>query len=410
MVAIKNFFLSFRNTAIVNLIRYSSQLCTGILIARFLSVDDKGLHFIFTTLASAVAILLSLGVINSLVYHLKKELINKLEALKIYIFCIFLIGVFLTIIGLLYKENLDQFLLNERELQGLSLSWLFIFYAIVALNNYFLNSLLLAFRDMKNYFLISGLSPFIIFILSLFALFIYDSNILLLITIFIAVETLFGILGLVIIFRKKLAEPKEGVHKKIILDYAIKNYLGISGSTLNTQSDSLIVSSFLSQENLGIYSVAKTLFRLISLITQTSNSIIFGIFCELKKIDAIKLAKKIIIYFSILSIFIFILSFLFWDEVIIFVYGDAFKNAYFSGVILALGAVFLLSSSPLHPLFLSQNRPLISSEIVLYSATLNILLSLALVPNFGLVGAAISVLSASIFTACLRVIKIKYIN
>ena len=65
----------------IGILRHLSQLIIGIFIARELGVDSKGLHFVYTSIAAAIAIFGSYGLVNSIVFHSKKGYINIKEIL-----------------------------------------------------------------------------------------------------------------------------------------------------------------------------------------------------------------------------------------------------------------------------------------------------------------------------------------
>jgi O-antigen/teichoic acid export membrane protein len=406
-VSIGQLFGRLKQTASINIIRHASQLLLGIIIARNLSVDDKGLHFIFTSLAGAIAILLSFGLINSIVFHAKKNYITAkqvvyLVACSQVILCLAL--------GILLSSNWSGFvdvLFGDRGF-SLQLFVLFVIYIVISLGNYFVTSYCLAFGLMAIYFFSFAVSSLISLAAVFIGLLLFNFDIIDSLTSIVLIEGGSGLLAFIFIAYKTIKgnqDVSEGKNSKDVADYAMKSYLGVSGSTIISQGDGIVLSAVLSHESLGLYSIAKSIYRLFVILPQTTNSVIFGMFCDLSVDKAIPVVKKICFIFFVISTSALVLGYFVLNPLIVFVYGNNYSNAYLPSMILLSGATLMASSSAINPFLLAFNMPLTSSKIVLLSGSVGLLFCVILSIKFGIMGAAISVLISSSITFLMRLVS-----
>lgn len=400
----------FKKTGSINILRHLSQLLIGVLIARQLGVEDKGLHFVFTSIAAAIAILGSFGFINSIVFHLKKKYIN---ARKMFSYVMLALLILISNCGLLYYVG-AEFLKNMLFDNGIlneTVVLLFFLYVVSALLNYFINSFCLAFNKMGLYLFCFAFSSFISLALVWVGSVFYNYDIVDCLTIIVFSEFLCGFISFIIICNSgELDDVKEDKGIKDVSDYALKSYLGVSGSTLISHGDSFILSTVFNQELLGLYSVAKSLYRLVVVIPQTVNSVIFGVLCELELKEASLLVKKVCKGFGVLFSIAIIVGLFILEELIVLVWGERFAVAFHPAIILMFAAALIASTAAINPFLLTQNRPLWSSKITLISGTVGLLSCILFAVYMGLIGAAISVLVSAVITSIMRIFYYKKIQ
>ncbi|MGF1765948.1 oligosaccharide flippase family protein [Enterovibrio makurazakiensis] len=399
----KNLFSRVANTASINIIRHACQLLLGIVIARNLSVEDKGLQYLFTSFSGILAVLLSFGFINSLVYHLKKSLIELRDAKKACLIINLATVMLLFLIILIFKSYFEL-TLNTEDIFYSEIGALFIIYVIASLNNLFLNSCLLAFSYFKIYFFTFAVSAVASLSIIILGIVYYGFDIVDCLIVLTVIESLSCTIGVCFFFNelKKNGYEVKNTEDTSITKYALSAYLGVSGSTLTSQGDAMILASLLSHESIGIYSVAKTFYRFYIIIPQTINNALFGYLCENSVPKALKVIKKIIMSFTGVSLVVISVSYLFLKDIIVYLYGEPFSVAFEPAIVLVIAASLIAMSASINPLFLAFNQPLTSSRIVLISGFVALSTCVVLTNNYGVVGSASSVLIAAICTFLLR--------
>ena len=407
---LKTLFDRLKKTASINLLRHLSQLLIGIVIARQLGVEDKGLHFVFTSIAALVAILGSYGLINSIVFHSKKKYIDLTQVFKYVVLSLLILSF---TCGLLYLvgNEIIHVMLFGTETANSTVLWLFAAYTLSSLLNYFVNSYCLAFGRMSLYLFGFGFSSlFGLLLITLGASF-FSFDIVDCLKVLVFIELVCGFFAFGIICKGKnennIKDPK-GFRE--VFDYALKGYLGVSGSTIISHGDSFVLSNVFSQELLGLYSIAKTLYRLFIIFPQTVNSVIFGVLCELDIAKASKLVKKVSLGMGAVCASIILGSVFFLESLIILIWGESFSDAYRPAFILMFASMFVASTAPINPLLLTQNKPLWSSKITIVSGFVGLIACVFLSIYVGLIGAAISVFISAAITSMMRLFYFKKIQ
>lgn len=393
-----------KSTSLVNVVRHFSQLMLGILVARYLSVDDKGLQFIFTSLSAAAAILLSFGLTNSIVFHVKKKSIDFSQVLQYLLIAQIVIGAICILLVLTLWPFFGNVIFGERPVT-LVMSTVFYLLICVSLNNYLVSTLCLAFSLFYLYAYFFAISSLVLLAVVYAGLTFWSFDIYDVLTIILVIEGSAGLMALIYLWMRrdifKAIESERVTHSSVIR-YAGNCYLGVSGNTITNHGDALIVSSLLDQYALGLYSVAKTFYRLFAVIPQLVNGVIFGLFCESQLSDAFKIVKKIVRYLIALSIIVGVASFVCLEYLIQLIYGKEFIGAYTASLLLIFAASILACSSPIKPLLLAFDRPLDSSMIILFSGPIGLCCSLYFTMQYGLIGTAAAVLVTAVITSVLR--------
>lgn len=401
-----------KSTAFANFIRHFSQLMIGILVARYLMVEDKGFQFIFTSLASMLAILCSFGLANAIIFFAKKKLINFFKVIKFLTIAYLSIGIACIIIFFLVGGFLFDIIFEDREI-SLSIKFLFILLIFVSFTNYFINTLSLAFSLLNLYFLSFGLSSTFLLIWIFIGLEFFAFDIFNIIETIVYFELVIACLSLSYIFKNRIIlglNSESKTKDNEIFRYAGSCYLGVSGSNLSSNGDAFIVSTFLDQVALGLYSIAKTFYRLFALAPQLLNNVLFGYLSEQNINNAIMTVKKIIYIFIFVSIVILSISFFYLENFITLVFGINFQGAYLPSMIMLISAAILGMSSPINPLLLAFNKPLQSSYVVLIAGTAGIISSIFLTSSIGLIGTALATIISASLTSMLRLVFLDRLN
>jgi O-antigen/teichoic acid export membrane protein len=170
--------------------------------------------------------------------------------------------------------------------------------------------------------------------------------------------------------------------------------------TLNTQVGTIILGIFKSPDIVGQYRVAVQVATLASFGLQAVNQVVAPRFAELwarnehrKLQQLVTKSSQIILIFNLILTIIFILL---GKSFFIIVFGDEFKSAYLPLLILLLGQMVNSATGSVGFLLNMTGNEVQTANNTGVAAIINIVISLALVPILGMIGAAIA--SASSMT------------
>ena len=176
------------------------------------------------------------------------------------------------------------------------------------------------------------------------------------------------------------------------------------------QTDTLILSSMSSMENVGVYSVVTKLALLSSFVITSINTIVAPKFSELyytEDIDALrKIAKKSskLIFFSTLPISMMLVVF---GTELLSMFGDVFTAGTLALIMLTIGQLVNAMAGSVGYLLNMTGHQKTLNKIVMLGGVCNVVLNLLLIPSYGINGAAF----ASMFSMVLwNLIASYYVN
>lgn len=159
-----------------------------------------------------------------------------------------------------------------------------------------------------------------------------------------------------------------------------------------TRIDIFLLSFLMSNEEVGIYSVATQLTEPLSfVITAFSLSIIPNIKEISDTNERNKLVVKYLKFVNLYSLFVVICCFLIGDFAINLFYGNGYSQSYDVLILLAFSKVFVFANTFLSTIMIVDSRYMARLFRTLVALILNLLLALVLIPEYGMQGAAISV-------------------
>ncbi|MDF2613513.1 MAG: hypothetical protein K0S71_1299 [Clostridia bacterium] len=157
--------------------------------------------------------------------------------------------------------------------------------------------------------------------------------------------------------------------------------------TLNYKVDILILKYFVDFEQIGFYTIGVGLATQAWMIPDAFKEVLFSRTAKEDPIDIIILCIKINLYVSIAII----LAIAYWGKNIInIMYGSAYLPSYSVAVIMFLGLIPMIFYKMIISLFNANKKQRISFNILLIAVIFNVLLNLATIPKYGIIGAAFS--------------------
>jgi O-antigen/teichoic acid export membrane protein len=192
--------------------------------------------------------------------------------------------------------------------------------------------------------------------------------------------------------------------------FGIYVVLGNSIGFLNTQVDSIMLGYYLNPAEVGIYAVAVLLAQTLTLLPSAVQRITGPTIAtlhgkgDIQKIRGIIIStmKKIFLISAVLALFIaasgqFLIEFLFKSE---------FLPAFTPLLILLLGKTIYSPFMAVGSTLASIGKVHISFRIAAVCAIVNLVLNIILIPNFGIVGAAIATAGTLVGTFVISIVVI----
>lgn len=400
MLNIKN-NITAKNTVILYLIMV---LNTGLgyvitkLNTTYLSIDDYGKYSFFLNIILFIRVLLSGGVFESgaRLTALKKKENPSLQIWGIVIIVTISLSIIMVILQLMGAEYSNNFF--EINIGDLLKKYAFISFPVI-----FQLMLLAMLRGDGRIRLLSGyiISPRIIYLLLLIIL-IYFNN-------FTLENSILGFLAsilcvsLVTIIVIKPAFSRLSENFKFLLtevkEYGKHIYITNLFSSSLIHLDKIILAFFVNASELGLYALAYTLTYPLSYFSSALSNASFKNYVHQQS-----LSKKHIIATIFYALIVSTLFIIFRKFIIVDLFGEQFKASIPTFIILVVAFTFNAVSVPFTMFFKAQKKGIQVRNITVSAQTLYLILNVILIPYFGIIGAALSVLIAYLVDLILYII------
>lgn len=164
--------------------------------------------------------------------------------------------------------------------------------------------------------------------------------------------------------------------------------------TFNYNIDIIILKLFVGFKDIGYYSVGISLANQVWLIPDAFKEVLFSKTAKNDAIDDIKMSIKVNLYISLIIILgVALLG----KPLINILFGPEYLPSYSVTVVIFAGLIPMVFYKMIVSLFNVKGKQRLSFWILLLSAVINISMNFALIPHFGIIGAAAaSVLSYSV--------------
>ena len=369
------------------------------LITYFSGSEGMGIYSICSAFLLILTVVSVLG-LDSASIRFISESNNDNRPKLIYLKILSIILPLSLLISLLFF-SFSQYLLFVFNDSNLSNSIKYISFGIFPLSIIYINAE--SFRGFKNislytifkFALIPFLASIILFFLNHFKNYSIDSPIIAyLISIYIVC-----IISSLAMFKKLniLNFPSfksfENISLKYLLNISIPMLLTTSMLYVIQWTDTLVLGFYETTTNIGIYNVAIKMSMASSIILFSINSISAPRYSELffsnrldEFISTVKFSSKLIFWLSYPIILVIFLN----SDSLLRIFGYEFVNAEFSLRVLLIGQFFnILCGSVGYILMMTGNEKILRN-IIISSALINIILNIILIPQFGILGAAIA--------------------
>lgn len=190
---------------------------------------------------------------------------------------------------------------------------------------------------------------------------------------------------------------------KVLLDYALKTFMGNFAFFLNLQVDVLLLNYFKGSYEVGVYSIAVQMTNYLLIIPNALGPVFYSHWCkdENTKIESV-LSTSRLITFSVIFMGIFLTAF--GKYVLLVLFGRDFLVSVMPMTILIPGVILMTLNYTLFNWFSSKGKPEIPTKILSYGLLINVILNCISIPILGSVGAATSSLISYSFSSFLSIV------
>lgn len=371
------------------------QLATLAVIARVFGPEGNGVYTIALLLPTLLATLLNLGVAPANVYYLGSRQVSPLAAwqssLKLYMNIV--------IVGLTIGAAV-LYLFGESWFPGVSKSLLWVALLIfpVSLLLSFVSSLFQGLQRFGHFNLVLLLQPLLTLLITGALLLIKMQDIAWLLLAYLTASLVTLCVSLKVL-RPLLVRDCDNQfpeYGKAVLSYGYKAHLSNILTFVNYKADIFLVNLIIGPAAAGSYVVAVQLSERLWLLSQAMSTVLLPRLSELSNDeDKRKVLTSLIVRWVLLvtlvgSICVAIIAF----PVIKLVFGVAFMDAFAPLLLLLPGVVFMAGSRILANDIAARGRPELNMYASCVVVVINIVGNLALIPEYGIAGAAIATSTA----------------
>lgn len=369
-----------------------------ITLSRQLSLEEFGLFYAVFTFVSFFLVIRDFGTDYSLRKFIPEFLVNKQygrikSSVKFVLLINFVVTLVISLFFILFSDFLvkNYFGIADAKPMLFVLSAFFILYSLYGT----FISVFFGFQKSRLY----SLDIFLVNFFVLIGVFVFSKYgvlapaIAYLISVTICL--IFGVVMFLKIFSYfKYEDDFSGKLKKKLINYGFPLLLAAIGFTVIAQIDTLMLTSFRTLEEVGIYNVVlPTAMLLISLGSSLALVMLPFVseYWASKKFEELsKIIKNIYKNIFVIVVPLSLIVFTFSDSILKYLFGEEFIVGSLSLQILSIGMILFSVATINNSIISAVGRPRLVTKFVLIAAILNVFLNLALIPSFGINGAAIA--------------------
>ncbi|MES9830714.1 MAG: oligosaccharide flippase family protein [Candidatus Thiodiazotropha sp. DIVDIV] len=379
------------NTSLTRNVAFAFKLVLGIIVARLFGTEGKGMIVAFFLIPEFIAIIGGIGVEEGYLYTLAKKKIKSSTYKKILLIIITIQIPVIIIIEVIYFYIVDYDYSTTEYLLCITLAPI---YLILEVGRFSIRGI----NDIKSFnksILIEALVPVLFLSILIFQKELWW---------FIVGQSTGLLVALIYVWLKfyssydsTLVNENTKCSVKEIYNYGVKVYVFRVINVLDSKIAALIISIALTLSELGIYSVALSISLLLQMGLQVPVSTVIlpklVTMSEKTRVTVVGIVTRSVFF---VSIFFLIFTITIGHWLITSIFGNAFSDAYLPMIILIFGRVLKTPLATLNCYFKARGEPEKVTGITLRAAPISIILSITLIPIYGVTGAAVASVIANI--------------
>ena len=395
-----------------NLLTTLLGLVGSIILARWLGPNQRGIFAAIILIPNVLQYFVNFGLSSATVYF---TAISGNDKHKIWS-SIFMVGLFQSIVGLLFGWEVINFYLPKFSSNSVQLGHLYLFTLPLGLFGMYATYMLQG----ASYFKITNLLKCIVPAGYCVGILILKTQNILSVENMVYVQILiqsvylmvsFAFLYKIILLRFSLHIDFDYIRR--MLNYGLKVWFGDVAQLANSRIDQFLIGFFLKSTDLGIYTVAVSVAGFTSVFANAVKTIIVPTVAG--KTNFTEKAHEIVFYFKRYWIFSLIFQLMFMLSVYIlipFIFGNQYSESVKISQILMVGYLFINAKTVLAGGIQGLGFPEIISTVEIIGMIISLIFGYLLIQNLGLWGVSIAISLAyfSQFVSLIIFIKIKAIS
>ncbi len=198
---------------------------------------------------------------------------------------------------------------------------------------------------------------------------------------------------------------------KDIMKFALPVFIGGLSALLLFYTDTIIITIFRGVEEVGLYNAALPTSQLLWIIVTALVAVLLPVISEMwakKQTEHISNALSLIAKFSfVVLIPLAMMMVAFAEDVIRLLFGEAYIAAATALQILSINAIFYTVFVIFSTSLISVNKPLTNTKITAVISVINLVMNVALVPQYGIAAAAFATTISYLIGATLTYFALK---
>lgn len=376
---------------------------SGMITARWLGPDDRGVLAIISSIPATIWILVNLGTNQASIYYLNRK-IYSLKSIVANCFIIPMVLGFIIILFIWFFQ--DVFVLRYLPL----LNSYYLAVGLVGVPFLILqDSFVGVLRSLEKFNLINfrqALRTIGGLCIVISCLVFFRGKLGILILILLALDILVSIWMIIEVLRISLVYFKS-VSCRVIEDlfkFGAKSYLQNFIGYMHNRVDMYMIAYFLRPSQVAFYDIAVIIGELLLFLPHSITLVILPKLVRdaNKKNDESHITVLRISFLLTVFLSVCLLCVGYW--LILFVYGSDYLPAFTLLVLLIPGLIFSSLNGITIPFFTSRNKQSVTIMCSLFSLALNICLNIVFIPKYGAVGAAgVTTVTYSMFSLTLLI-------
>lgn len=389
-----------------DILLYAVNIITGVIIARKLGPELRGLWAIIILIPSYAEAFGRVKVDIAAVYYLNKgkykldEMVFHLNMLAIITSSV-IIAIILAKFEYLYHLLFGQTSMDIRNL-------IYVILILIPVQFLYMNYsyLLISSEDVKSYNIMVIINALTFSILSIITLVVFDMGLGVVIIVSI-IAPLFGLIyGIYKISSITKMKPVINFYLiKDLIKYGFNLYVGGAINHLNAYITNLVVAVYLLPAQVAYFSIAKSNGEIINKLPNSLSTILLPRIAKLNaESDIARLASKSFRVILLMLLTIGGIGYLLIKPLVLFLYGSAYLPMVFPLYIILPGLVISSSTGILTQYFMAVNRSDVLPKTAIIPLCVQVVLAFILIPGYGIHGAAVAFLVASLSLAMMQTI------
>ena len=375
-------------TIIFRGISASLNLLIGVLTARMLGSEGRGIFAIVFNILTLILLFGNMGLSVSNIYFISNDSHNENKVISVSFYFSLFVGVIFAVLGfVLLKTELPSMVGYD-----IYSKYIFIILVIVpfALVNKNLITVFQAKQEFIKFNLYSITQNFMFVLLFAIGYFFYSQFKLLQLSFYILDISYFTafILVVYLLFGKIKISQFDFNFLKKSLSFGLKGYIANINGFLNYRADLFILAIYKEPAEVGIYSISVVVAESLLLISESLSIVLAPKVGRSKGIEGRELTNKVLYYnFLILTFLSFIIAVTgYW--LIPVVFGNEYLTSFYSSLILLPGIIVIGLASNLASYFIGVGNTSIFMTASTLSLISNIVMDFLFIPKYGMYGAA----------------------